>query len=43
TLGYGDILPKNPFAMTLANAEALVGQIYPAVVIAKLVSLYEHK
>ncbi|MDJ0598032.1 MAG: ion channel [Crocosphaera sp.] len=43
TLGYGDILPKNAFAMTLANAEALVGQIYPAVVIAKLVSLYEHK
>ncbi|MGK7941234.1 MAG: ion channel [Crocosphaera sp.] len=43
TLGYGDILPKNAFAMTFANAEALVGQIYPAVVIAKLVSLYEHK
>ncbi len=43
TLGYGDILPKNVFAMTFANAEALVGQIYPAVVIAKLVSLYEHK
>ncbi|MGK7958933.1 ion channel [Crocosphaera sp.] len=43
TLGYGDILPQNAFAMTFANAEALVGQIYPAVVIAKLVSLYEHK
>ncbi|MDJ0660072.1 MAG: potassium channel family protein [Crocosphaera sp.] len=43
TLGYGDILPKNAFAMTFTNAEALVGQIYPAVVIAKLVSLYEHK
>ncbi|MDJ0508108.1 MAG: ion channel [Crocosphaera sp.] len=40
TLGYGDILPNNAFAMTLTNAEALVGQIYPAVVIAKLVSLY---
>ncbi len=43
TLGYGDILPKNAFAMTLTNAEALVGQIYPAVVIAKLVSLYEQE
>ena len=40
TLGYGDITPNNPFAMSLANTEALVGQIYPAVVIAKLVSLY---
>ena len=43
TLGYGDILPNNAFAMTLTNAEALVGQIYPAVVIAKLVSLYNIK
>ncbi|HAC66199.1 MAG TPA: two pore domain potassium channel family protein [Cyanothece sp. UBA12306] len=41
TVGYGDISPINIFAMTLANAEALVGQIYPAIVIAKLVSLYE--
>ncbi len=43
TLGYGDITPNNAFAMTLTNAEALVGQIYPAVVIAKLVSLYENE
>ena len=43
TLGYGDILPNNAFAMTLTNGEALVGQIYPAVVIAKLVSLYNVK
>lgn len=41
TVGYGDVTPINPFAMTLSNAEALVGQIYPAIVIAKLVSLYE--
>ena len=40
TLGYGDILPVNSFAMMLANAEALIGQLYPAIVIAKLVSLY---
>ncbi len=40
TLGYGDITPHNPFAMTLANTEALVGQMYPAIAIAKLVSLY---
>lgn len=40
TLGYGDITPNNLFAMTLANTEALVGQMYPAIAIAKLVSLY---
>ncbi|MEL4897625.1 potassium channel family protein [Crocosphaera sp. Alani8] len=43
TLGYGDITPNNAFAMILTNAEALLGQIYPAVVIAKLVSLYKIK
>lgn len=40
TLGYGDITPSNVFAMSLTNAEALIGQIYPAIVIARLVSLY---
>jgi hypothetical protein len=40
TLGYGDVSPVNSFAMMLANAEALIGQLYPAIVIAKLVSLY---
>lgn len=40
TLGYGDITPANRLAMTLANAEAIVGQMYPAIFIARLVSLY---
>ena len=40
TLGYGNIAPVNSFAMMLANAEALMGQLYPAIFIAKLVSLY---
>lgn len=40
TLGYGDITPVNRLAMTLTNLEAIVGQLYPAIVIAKLVSLY---
>ena len=40
TIGYGDISPVNPLAMTLANLEGIVGQLYPAIVIAKLVSLY---
>ena len=40
TLGYGDIIPVNPFARTLAMTEALVGQLYPATLLARLVSLY---
>jgi hypothetical protein len=34
TLGYGDALPINPTARSLAVAEALTGQLYPAVLIA---------
>jgi hypothetical protein len=39
TLGYGDILPVSPIARSLATSEALFGQLYPAVMIARLVSL----
>ena len=39
TLGYGDIVPVHPFARTLATAEALVGQLFPAILLARLVSL----
>jgi ion channel len=39
TLGYGDILPVHPAARSLAMFEALMGQLYPAILIAKLVSL----
>ncbi len=41
TVGYGDITPVNPFAMTLSNAEAIIGQLYPAIIIGKLVSLHK--
>jgi voltage-gated potassium channel Kch len=40
TLGYGDIIPVHPFARTLAMSEAFVGQLYPAILLARLVSLY---
>ncbi len=40
TLGYGDIMPVHPFARTLAMIEAIVGQLYPAILLARLVSLY---
>src|SRR5262245_26783459 len=40
TLGYGDVLPKSELARGVAVLEALVGQLYLAVMIARLVSLY---
>jgi hypothetical protein len=39
TVGYGDITPVYPIARTLAAAEALIGQLYPAILIGRLVSL----
>lgn len=39
TVGYGDITPVYPVARTLVAAEALVGQLYPAILIGRLISL----
>lgn len=39
TLGYGDITPVAPVACSLAMLEALIGQLFPAILIARLVSL----
>jgi hypothetical protein len=39
TIGYGDITPLHPVARSQAMAEGLVGQLYPAILIARLVSL----
>lgn len=39
TTGYGDIAPLDPFARGLANLEAVVGQFYLAVTVARLVTL----
>ncbi len=40
TIGYGDITPVHPFARALAMMEALVGQFYPSILLARLVSLH---
>jgi hypothetical protein len=40
TLGYGDITPVAHAARSLAILEALIGQLYPAIVLARLVSLH---
>jgi hypothetical protein len=39
TVGYGDITPLHPLARNLANLEAVIGQLYPATLLARLVSL----
>ena len=40
TLGYGDITAADPLAMTLANIEAIIGQFFIAILVARLVSLH---
>lgn len=39
TVGYGDAVPVDPVARSLAVAEALTGQLYPAVLIAGVLGL----
>ncbi len=39
TIGYGDIVPVNAAGRSLATMEGLIGQLYPAVLIGRLVSL----
>jgi voltage-gated potassium channel len=40
TLGYGDIVPRSPVAQTLAAVEAITGQLYLAVLVARLVGMH---
>ena len=37
--GYGDIVPVHPLARSLCNIECTIGQLYPATVLARLVTL----
>lgn len=39
TTGFGDILPVHPFARSMATLEAVFGQLFPATLLARLVSL----
>lgn len=43
TVGYGDITPMSETARVLANLEGMVGVMYPAVFIARLVSLHGNR
>jgi len=40
TLGYGDMLPMTPIAQTAAWMEAVVGQLFVAVTLARLVGMF---
>ena len=40
TLGYGDAYPVNKLAMVLTSLEAMTGQVYLAVFVARLVGLH---
>lgn len=40
TVGYGDVLPLTPAARTFANLEAIIGQFYLTVLVARLVGLH---
>jgi hypothetical protein len=39
TTGYGDVSPVHPLARSLCNLEAVFGQLYPATLLARLVTL----
>ena len=39
TVGYGDVTPQTPLTQSLANLEALIGQLFPAILISRLVAL----
>jgi hypothetical protein len=37
--GYGEIVPLHPIARSLCNLESIIGQLYPATLLARLVTL----
>ncbi len=39
SLGYGDITPLHPFARALVTLEALAGQLFLAILVARLVAM----
>lgn len=40
TLGYGDIAPNSDYSRSVAALEAVIGQLYLAVIVARLVGMY---
>jgi hypothetical protein len=40
--GYGDLIPVHPLVRSLSNLESVIGQLYPATLLARIVSLELH-
>jgi len=40
TLGYGDVTPVTNIAMSMSYAEAIIGQLFLAILVARLVGLH---
>ena len=43
TVGYGDIIPVNAWARTLAALEGMTGVLYIAVLMGRLVGIYRQE
>ena len=41
--GFGEILPVNPLARSMANLEAISGQLYLAILLARLVTMHTER
>ena len=39
SIGFGDIVPVHPIIRMLVNVEAIIGQLYPATLLARLITL----
>jgi hypothetical protein len=39
SIGYGDLLPIHPLARSLSNLEAVIGQLFPATLLARIVTM----
>ena len=37
--GFGDVTPFHPIVRTLSNVEAIIGQLFPATLLARLITL----
>jgi hypothetical protein len=42
TVSFGDITPLNPVARSLAALESVIGQLFPPLLLARLVSMELH-
>lgn len=40
TMGYGDIVPTKQWGETVAVLEAIIGQFYIAILVARIISVY---